>query len=116
MPKYHGIALVSIDGDIMQSNEASLDPGGYKRETIFANGVAVGFKDEPVASVCEMKMPYKAGMDLTELSNLTDAVVNFVSDTGDEYVIPLAWVVEPAKLDNDGTVPLKLEGQPAIKK
>ena len=100
----------------MQSNEASLDPGGYKRETVHANGKPRGYKEESAPSVCEMKLPYSAGMDITELSALTDKVINFVSDTGDEYVVPLSWVTEPAKLDNDGTVALKFEGQAAEKK
>lgn len=116
MPKMHGIATVRADGDLFGSSEASLDVGGFTRTTKFIRGAAAGYNEAPAPSVVEMKLEYEADTDLVSLSNITDAVIDFASDTGDEYVIPMAWVMEPAKLDNDGTVPLKFEGKPAIKK
>jgi len=104
-----GKALIRVNGrELRTFDEASLDPGGVKRDPVYGSGKIHGFKEETAPPQLECKIAHKADTSLTELGQIVDATVIFESDTGDTYVLRDAFVMEPAKLNaKDGSVDLK---------
>lgn len=115
MSKITGRVFVKLNGALQRSKPgAVLDPGGFARTAVIGHEV-YGYSEEPRQSRVEFTLAHSRETDILALRDLTDALVEFETDTGRKYVIGGAWVAEPPRLTGgQGDVTVVLEGPPAI--
>jgi hypothetical protein len=115
--KITGRVFIKIDGKIQRSKEgAKINLGGVERTSISGTEV-YGYAEKPKPSSCEFTLIHAADTDLPALNALTDATIEFETDTGKRYAILGAWLTEPPELTaGGGEVSMKFEGPPAVEK
>lgn len=106
--KYQGIARIRINGaEYPTSSDATLDPGGYTRETV--KGARVyGYQETPTEATIECKVFNCKDIDIFALKNMTDGTVEFETDVGQVYLLANAWTVESVPLTAKGEISLKI--------
>lgn len=114
MSKVTGIVYVKVDGALQRSKDgASLSLGGKERTPIVAQG-RVHYVERIVPSECEFTLAHVAGDDLIGLHDKIDPTLEFLTDTGDTYVVRDAFSTTPPKITGgEGDVPFVFNGAPA---
>ncbi|GAA4651680.1 hypothetical protein GCM10023116_39640 [Kistimonas scapharcae] len=107
-----GKAVIRVDGQELRSLDgASLNVGGMSREAKTGSNRIWGHTEKITAPELSLKVAHTRDTDLIALGKITDATVDFETDTGDRYIIVEAWVSEPPSLSADsGEVDLKFSG------
>lgn len=106
-----GSATIRIDGEEIRSlGDATLNPGGFNRETKDDGGKVVGYSESVVGPSIECKVAHtKEGRSLVSLAGIRNATVIFETDTGTQFILRNAWVSEPPTLTaKGGEVSLKI--------
>jgi hypothetical protein len=118
MAKMFGRAKVTVNGqEMLVENDSSLDTGGVKRNTVKGDRV-YGFAEETAEAMVEMHTYIDANTDIDALNAMSDVTVLFQLDTGQNYVLPHAWLAEPVKptaANNGGKATLKFAAASAEK-
>ncbi len=108
-----GIVIIKANGVTYRTmSGAKLNPGGKNRKVSKGNAV-FGYYEEVQESEVTCELAHQAGDDLTAYNLLTSVTLEFVCDTGQDYLITGAWVAEPAVLSAPEKVSLKFNGPPA---
>ncbi|WP_299733988.1 phage tail tube protein [uncultured Endozoicomonas sp.] len=112
MSKITGKAVIRVDGQELRSLDgATLNVGGVTREAKQGSSKIWGYTEKPTAPEMSCKVAHTADTDLIALGNITNATIDFETDTGDRYIIVDGWVVDPPSLDSSsGDVDLKFSG------
>lgn len=113
--KKTGRVTVKIDGTPLRSKKgASLQIGGTQRETETDDQGNVYFTEKESAAKIEATMIHVADTDLEALSKLTNATLEYETDTGVLYAVRGAHTNEVGDLVN-GEVKVTFSGSPAEK-
>lgn len=115
MAKVFGRASIKVDGKLLDSMKgATLDMGGTKRTAKVTSKRVAGFTEETMQSKVECAIPLTAGVSLSDLQKVSDATINFETDSGQRYTVAHAFLTDPPTTgDSDGEVKLVFEGEPA---
>lgn len=110
MAKMFGKATVSVNGQqLLVAESSKLNLGGVKRATVKGNGV-YGYAEETMEATVECEVYVDSTLNLDLLNNMADGTVQFSCDTGQVYVLPHAWMVDPVEAsaaNNGGKVKVK---------
>lgn len=114
MAQVSGIVKITVDGTLHRSLEgAVLDMGGKEREAVVGYAV-YGFKEKVMPATLTFTLAHLAGLNLTDLAAVTDAVLRYECDNGITYVVSNAFVSKPLKINgSDGTVEVEMVGDAA---
>lgn len=105
--KYQGRAFIRINGaEYPTGDDATLDTGGYTRETVKGSRV-YGYQETATEATVECKVFNNGQIDVMALKDLTSATVEFVTDVGQTYLLANAWVVDAVPLNAKGEITLK---------
>lgn len=115
MESIHGIATIKRDGaNIIADVSAKLKVGGYVNDVKM-----VGAKSYPsqriIASELQLSIPHTASTDLIVEQSRRGVEIQFQSDNGAVYVVPSAAQTGEVDTGDDGLVPLVYMGDPATK-
>lgn len=106
--KYQGIAKIRINGtEYPTSEDATLDPGGFIRETVKGSRV-YGYQETPKEATLECKVFNCSEIDIFALKNMTNGTVEFETDVGQTYLLANAWTVDAVTLTSKGEISLKI--------
>lgn len=117
MPKFLGRAVITVSGvELLSRPGASIDVGGPKRTPITLDNGATGFSEEPMPSVVECEVVMDKETSLVAMRDWDDVTIGFACDTGQRYVIPNAFSLNPPKATakDGGAIPMIFNGPPAI--
>lgn len=116
MSQVTGIVTVKIDGTLVRSKDgASLDFGGFER-TMQTGYKVYGYTQKVAPSVLTFTLAHVGGDDLVGLAAKVDSTIEFITDTGDTYIMKSAVCTKPAKLTGgDGDAEFEFQGEPAEK-
>lgn len=104
-----GRAFISLNGVRLRSQPgATLNPGGFNRETKIGDVQIDGYSESIAAPSVECTIHHKADTSLTELANMRDVPLTFETDTGKVFLLRGAWCANPPSLSS-GNVPLRFE-------
>ena len=111
--KLYGKTKIKVDGrEIAVFAGSTLDPGGTKRTTQNGSTQVLGFTEEVMNSKIECDAKFGVGDSIANL-DFANVTVQFVTDTGQTYVIPSAWRTDPPGLSEGGKAKIVIEGDPA---
>lgn len=115
MDKIHGLATIKRNGtNIIANVDAKLKIGGRLNEVKMIGQKS--FRSEKVVpSELEIKIPHTANTDLVKEQAMSDVEIQFQSDTGSIYVIPVAAQTGEIDSGEEGLVTLTYMGDPAVK-
>ncbi len=103
MAQVTGKATIYVDGaELRTADDATLNPGGVKRDTVKGSGKVYGYTEETVEPELECTVYHTADTSIDDIKAITDATVTFLTDTGKRYVLTGAFVTEPPKLKTKG--------------
>lgn len=104
--RFNGIELSTQPG-------ATLDIGGFQRETVMGSHAVAGFTEKPKQSRLECTVIIGRGTSAKDL-NVDDISYTFEGDTGQIWSVPNAWSVDTITVDSgSGTARVTLEGPAA---
>ena len=110
-----GIIFVKVDGALQQSLPgAKLSLGGKERTMVTGHKV-YGYTEKVVPATGTFEIAHKAGLDLVALQAKVDSTLEFISDTGDTYMVRNAVCTKPTELAEEGKSPFEFSGDPAEK-
>lgn len=106
--KYQGTAYIRINGsEYPTGDDATLDIGGYTRETV--KGARVyGFQETAAEATLDCKIFNCSDIDIYTLKNMTDGTVEFETDVGQTFLMANAWTVDAVTLSSKGEISLKI--------
>ncbi len=105
------MAIVKVNGRVFHSkNGATFEAGGDKKTTQTSDVGVAGYSREKVPSKVECSILLTSTYRKSDFE-FDDAMVEFICDSGQTYVIPSAWSLEPFNVGPE--VKLTIEGQPA---
>jgi hypothetical protein len=116
MGKKLGKAIIKIDGQVLESMPgASLDIGGSERTTLVGQNEVQGFFETPKQSRLECEISVGTETRLDAMRGWDNVTASFECDTGQQYVIQGAWLLNTLALKaaEGGRVELQFEGPPA---
>ena len=116
MGKRLGKAIIKIDGQSLETMPgASLDIGGVTRTTLVGDHKVQGQFETPKQSRLECEISVGTQTRLSQMRGWEDVTISMECDTGQQYVVQGAWLLDPAvlKTNEGGRVPLVFEGPPA---
>ncbi len=107
MSKYQGTAYIRINGaEFPTADDATLDIGGYTRETVKGSRV-YGYQETATEATVDCKIFNTDGIDVMTIKSWTDATVEFATDIGQTYLLAGAWVVDAVTLSSKGEISVK---------
>jgi len=97
--KYTGTAYLTLNGSRIPTvpGSAKLNPGGVTRTPVVVDGGFVGHTETPTHAEIECEIVMSADVDIIELNAATDMTIMFQADSGENYVVRNAAVMEPLK-------------------
>lgn len=106
-----GRVWIRVDGKTLRSKDgAKLKFGGLKREAQTGNDVH-GFTESMEAPEVECTLSHMADTSLQELKNITDATLQFETDTGKTLIVRHAWCTGELELTGGkGELSVKFNG------
>lgn len=116
MAKKLGKAIIKVDGQALETMPgASLDIGGDERTTLTGQNEVQGFFETPKPSRVECEVTVGKETRLAEMRNWDNVTISFECDTGQQYVVQGAWLLNTPsmKASEGGRVSLEFEGPPA---
>ena len=111
-PRVSKIHKVSLDGVDYGTKTATLEPGGFKKETQYASGKISGRSWDPMCSRVTVTFEMITDTDVEAIRNFSGRV-EFENDIGHMFAIANADVVEPPRIVPAGGVEVVIEGDPA---
>lgn len=106
-----GRVFISVNGARLRSKEgAKLMLGGAEREAVVGDDSIHGFTEKLAVPGIECTISHLADTELKALADLTDASVQFETDSGPIYVLRNAWLAKPLEMSK-GEVQLVFNGQ-----
>lgn len=106
--KYQGKAYIRIDGaEYPTADDATLDIGGYTRETVKGSRV-YGYQETATEATLECKIFNCEEIDVFTLKNMTDGTIEFETDVNQTYLLSGAWTVDAVTLTGKGEISLKV--------
>lgn len=113
-----GKAKVMADGqELLVNDKSKLTLAGFKNHTVKGPRV-YGFAQEAMEAQVDMTIFVDANTDLDAINNMTDVTILFQCDSGQNYVLPHAWLCDPVAAESattGGTVPLKFAAKTSEK-
>lgn len=104
-----GRATVRIDGRVLKSDGAGkLNPGGLKREAKIGPKAVEGYSEEVVPPMLEVTVYHAKDLSLKELNAINDATVEFLTDSGTQFILRGAFVTDAIELDAKSGIALKM--------
>lgn len=105
MSQVFGRATITVNGQVINSKPgASFDPGGVTRSTQTSDQQSDYAESlRPAKVMCEIN--FNEGVSAADLSDVSGATVQFIADTGQNYVLSNAWRVGELEVsggDNGG--------------
>ncbi|NDV20919.1 phage tail protein [Pseudodesulfovibrio sp. JC047] len=98
-----GKAIIRFDGrEYKTADDASLQPGGVKREPVKGAGKVHGFTETTVEPEMECTIYHTRETSLAEIQAIDNATVIFETDSGARWVLTGAFVLDPLKLKTKG--------------
>ena len=95
-----GKAVIRVDGrEYLSQHGAKFTPGGETRTTQKGGGRIHGFSAEDQEPMVECTFSHNDSVSLKALGDIEDATILFSCDSGVQYIISNAWLVDPAELD-----------------
>lgn len=114
MSQITGIVYVKLDGQLMRSEPGARLKLGGKQRTARVGHSVYGFSEAVVQAEVEFTMLHVGGDDLIGIQNKVDSTLEFITDTGDTYLVSGAFCVNPAEIaGGEGQVPWIFHGNPA---
>ncbi len=114
MGQVTGVVKIFVNGALLRSKPgAKLKVGGKKREMVSGHSV-YGHSEEFMPSELDCTLAHMGDTDAIELSEMTDQVVRFETDSGQTYLLDGMVTTEPCELSSGGDLSLKMAGQPAV--
>ncbi len=111
--KLFGEATVKVGGIVVATFPgATLDTGGTARDTQTGSTRVLGWTEKIMPSKLEFDAAFGVG-DSVETLDIAGSVVEFQTDTGQNYVIPNAWRTTTPNLAEGGKNKVTIEGEPA---
>lgn len=105
-----GRVFISVNGLRLRSKEgAKLMLGGAEREAVVGDDSIHGYTEKLTVPGIECTISHMADTELKALADLTDASVQFETDTGPIYVLRNAWLAKPIEMTK-GEVSLSFNG------
>jgi len=103
-----GKVIIRIDGVVIPTeNQATLNPGGDKREPETHGGITYhSASEEPPMLECTVLQT--KSFDAIELTNLVNATAMFEADTGQTYMMRKAFSTDTVSFAGNGKAPMKL--------
>lgn len=103
-----GKIVIRFDGAVVPTeNEATLNPGGVKREPE-THGGRTYYSEAEEPPMLECTVLQKGDFDAIALSNMSGATVMFEADTGQQYMLRKAFTTEPVSFGGNGKAPMKV--------
>lgn len=113
--KYQGRAFIRGNGvEYPSADDATLDPGGFIRETVKGSEV-YGYQETAKEASVECKLFNCSDTDVLVLQAMTDITVEYETDVGQTYLLANAWVVGDISLNGKGEIPLKFAAVKCVK-
>lgn len=111
-----GRMTIKVNGDVLATGEsgASMKIGGPMREDGMTDQDEYFFKERSEPSEFVAKLIHVATTDLEALRTLTDGVVSFETDTGQQWAASGVCTKEIGVLEG-GEVPITFGGPPAVR-
>jgi hypothetical protein len=111
--KLFGRATIKVGGIVVANFPgATLDTGGIGRDTQVGSNTVLGFTEKLAQSKLEFDAAFGVG-DSIETLDIAGSIVEFQTDTGQNYVIPNAWRTTTPNLAEGGKNKVTIEGEPA---
>lgn len=105
-----GKAKVMADGnELLVDDKSELTLAGFTNHTVKGPRV-YGFAQEAQEGKVQMTVYVDANTDFDLINGMTDVTILFQCDSGQAYVLPHAWLVNPVKAKaatNGGTLTLE---------
>ena len=105
-----GKAKVMADGqELLVNDKSKLTLAGFKNHTVKGPRV-YGFAQEAQEAMVDTTVFVDANTDFDLLASMTDVTILFQCDSGQNYVLPHAWIVDPPAPESaaqGGSTPLK---------
>ncbi|EGF92421.1 phage tail tube family protein [Asticcacaulis biprosthecium C19] len=112
MAKLTGKAKITIDGDFIDTFKGvKFNSGGVKRTPV-TSAHSVGFTEELTPATLEIEKTQVRGDSIKDL-DISDATIQIEWDTGQVYVMPHAFRLDPADLGDDGKSKYVFNSEPA---
>lgn len=115
MSKIHGEATIRINGQVYESNDAELEPGGQINSKKMVGRKTYDSESYEMSKVT-CKIPVTVDVSLTDLQKMRAAEVTFTSDIGKVWIIRDAAQTNKLKVSSGkdgGLAELVFEGEPA---
>ncbi len=95
-----GRAVVKADGENLDLGEVTFTLPGVKREDI---NEGKGFTEADAGGSVKGKHYKKKGDSMKRINEMDDVTIVITEDTGQTYICPHAWNVEPPESSKDGS-------------
>lgn len=94
-----GRVWVRVNGKTLRSKEgAKLQYGGKKREAVVSGTDVVGYAEAPETPGVDCTLIHMADTSLAEILDITDATMQYETDTEITYILRHAWCVGALEL------------------
>lgn len=116
MAQVTGTVFVLIDGALLQSKPgASIEMGGFNRTAVMANGVVIGFSEEPVEATISATLAHTFGLKINSIRDFKDGTLVFTTDTGTIYVVSGAFASTTGTLTGgEGDYEVEFKGKATL--
>ena len=114
MSQVTGIVQVKVDGTLLRSKEGAKLMLGGRTRTAVSGYKLYGYSEKFEPASVEFTLAHVGGDDLVGISAKVSSTIEFITDTGDTYLIANAFCTKPAELsDGEGDVSFEFQGDPA---
>ena len=103
-----GKVTIRLDGVVIPTeNQATLNPGGPKREPE-THGGRTYYSESEEAPMLDCTVLQNKDFDAIELTKMKGATGIFEADTGQQYMMRKAFTTEPVTFEGSGKAPMKI--------
>lgn len=114
MAQITGIVYVKVDGALQRSKEGAKIMLGGKERTAQVGHKVYGYAEKVVPATVEFTLAHVGGDDLIALQNKVDSNLEFITDTGDTFLVANAFSTKPAELTGgEGDAAFEFQGDAA---
>jgi len=109
-----GKFFVRVNGNLLPlSGDASVDPGGAKREAVVLNDGAVKYRESLESAKVECTVIDDGSIGAKDIQAITGATIIVESDAGRRWTINNAFCTDIPKINSKGEIEAKFEGDEA---
>lgn len=116
MAQVTGITFVKVDGELLRTKEGAKLMMGGREATMQVGHSVYGPAFKTVPAELEFSIAHVGGDDLIGMQLKTNSTLEFITDTGDTYMMKNATCMNPTELTGgEGEATFKFAGNAAEK-